>query len=94
MVNYFTTRVKLHGQWGPRQEASVHWAYIMMPDCLLGSQAQTWQVPGMVLGVTFVLFGFAWLLSLLLAPSYGLRLADMGALLHDRHCHVPSCCSS
>jgi hypothetical protein len=29
---YFTTQVKLHGQWGPRLETSVHSGWISLPD--------------------------------------------------------------
>jgi hypothetical protein len=32
-VGYFTTRVKLHGQWGPRLETLIHCCWIRIPDC-------------------------------------------------------------
>jgi hypothetical protein len=38
--SYFTTRIKLHGQWGPRLEMSVHSGWIRLSDCssrLLGA---------------------------------------------------------
>jgi hypothetical protein len=69
MVSYFTTRVKLHSQWGPKLETSVHQAWIRMPGYLLGSRALTWWEPEMVLGVTIASFGFASPLSL---PMWGL----------------------
>jgi hypothetical protein len=40
-----------------------------MPSYLLGSWVVMWQVLGMVLGATFALLGFTWLLSL---PAWGL----------------------
>jgi hypothetical protein len=33
MVDYFTTRVKLHGQWGPRLEISVCRGWTGLPEC-------------------------------------------------------------
>jgi hypothetical protein len=65
MVGYFITQVKLHGQWGPRLETSIHRGRTGLPDVLLGSRALMWWVPGMVLGAAFASPSFTWLLSLL-----------------------------
>jgi hypothetical protein len=64
MVGYFTTRVKLHGQWGPRWKRQFA---KLGKGCLAGCWAPggvTLQVPVMVLGVAYALFGFSWPLSL------------------------------
>jgi hypothetical protein len=39
-----------------------------MPECLLGSRASMWWVPGLVLGVATTFLPLAWLLSL---PTWG-----------------------
>jgi hypothetical protein len=44
-------------------------AHCEAPDCLLGSQASTWQVPEMAFGAATTLLYFAWLLS---HPTWGL----------------------
>jgi hypothetical protein len=49
MVGYFTTQIKLHGQWGPLLETSICRAWIKMPSCLLGSRVSMWWVPEAVL---------------------------------------------
>jgi hypothetical protein len=69
MVGYFTTQVKLHGQWGPKLEMLFHRAWKRMLGCLLGSWVLMWQVLGTVLAVIFASFGFPRPLSL---PTWGL----------------------
>jgi hypothetical protein len=44
--DYFTTRIKLHGQWGPRLKTLIHRGWLR----LLGSRVLMWMVPGTVLG--------------------------------------------
>jgi hypothetical protein len=69
IIFYFTTRVKLHDQWGARLETSVHGVWIRLPGCLLGSQVLMWLMLGTVLGAASFLLFFTWMLSL---PTWGL----------------------
>jgi hypothetical protein len=63
--DYFTTRIKLHGQWGPRLKTSIHRGWLR----LLGSRVLMWMVPGTVLGDACASHYFTWMLSL---PTWGL----------------------
>jgi hypothetical protein len=64
ILGYFTTWVKLHGQWGPRLDMSVHRAWIRMPGYRLGSRTSMWLVTGMILGAASTSLCFTWLLTI------------------------------
>jgi hypothetical protein len=104
MVGYFTIRVRLHDQWGPRSKTSIRrcWTWLLGRSSWLSGT----EVAGARDG-SWSRRCFTWLYLIAKLSHSGLMWMGVACFLHrpmfcycqtgielpDRHCPIPSCCS-